>query len=46
MGVIQKDDLAVAGGGGAIGGHLIAELLDKGYSKICSVDVKPVHEWF
>jgi nucleoside-diphosphate-sugar epimerase len=42
-----KDDLiVVTGGGGFIGGHLIADLRRKGYRKLRSVDVKPVEEWY
>jgi nucleoside-diphosphate-sugar epimerase len=35
----------VAGGGGFIGGHLVAELLARGYA-VRSVDVKPEAEWY
>jgi GDP-D-mannose 3',5'-epimerase len=36
----------VAGGGGFIGGHLVARLRAEGYSRIRSVDVKPIGEWY
>jgi GDP-D-mannose 3',5'-epimerase len=36
----------VAGGGGFIGGHLVARLRKEGYSRIRSVDVKPIDEWY
>jgi nucleoside-diphosphate-sugar epimerase len=35
----------VAGGGGFIGGHLVADLLARGYA-VRSVDVKPEAEWY
>jgi nucleoside-diphosphate-sugar epimerase len=38
--------IVVCGGGGFIGGHLIADLRRAGHSRIRSVDVKPLHEWF
>lgn len=36
----------VAGGGGFIGGHLIARLRQDGYKRIRCVDIKPSSEWY
>ncbi len=41
---MSKKPILVAGGGGFIGGHLVARLLKDGY-KVRSVDVKPMDEW-
>ena len=38
-------DVLVAGGGGFIGGHLVADLLAQGLS-VRSVDIKPLSEWY
>ncbi|HEX5446100.1 MAG TPA: NAD-dependent epimerase/dehydratase family protein [Pirellulales bacterium] len=38
--------IVVAGGGGFIGGHLVADLLRRGRTQIRSVDIKPLGEWF
>ena len=44
---MRRDELVVvAGGGGFIGGHLVADLLRDGHERIRSVDVKPPSEWF
>jgi nucleoside-diphosphate-sugar epimerase len=44
--LIGKDDLVVVtGGGGFIGGHLVADLRAKGYRRIRAVDLKPFAEW-
>jgi nucleoside-diphosphate-sugar epimerase len=45
-GVTKSDLVLVAGGGGFIGGHLVADLRAKGYTNIRSVDIKPIGEWF
>jgi len=37
--------ILVAGGGGFIGGHLVARLLADGH-QVRSVDIKPVDEWY
>jgi nucleoside-diphosphate-sugar epimerase len=43
----MKDDLiVVAGGGGFIGGHLVADLRRQGFTRIRSVDIKPMREWY
>src|SRR5688500_9310002 len=38
--------ILVAGGGGFIGGHLVAFLRDQGFKRIRSVDVKPLDQWY
>ncbi|MEZ0578094.1 NAD-dependent epimerase/dehydratase family protein [Nocardioides sp. MH1] len=43
--VSRPVDVLVAGGGGFIGGHLVADLLAQGKT-VRSVDVKPVDEWY
>lgn len=41
------DDLIViAGGGGFIGGHLLERLIKQGYTRLRSVDIKPLDQWF
>ena len=43
---MQKDQLIVVGGGGGfIGGNLIAQLQQRGFTNIRSVDIKPFEEW-
>jgi nucleoside-diphosphate-sugar epimerase len=38
--------ILVAGAGGFIGGHLVADLLKKGHKRIRAVDLKPLPGWF
>jgi nucleoside-diphosphate-sugar epimerase len=37
--------IVVAGAGGFIGGHLVADLLRKGHRNVRAVDIKPTDEW-
>jgi nucleoside-diphosphate-sugar epimerase len=43
---MKSDLILVAGGGGFIGGHLVADLLRRGHTRIRAVDIKPVREWY
>jgi GDP-D-mannose 3',5'-epimerase len=36
----------VAGAGGFIGGWLVRDLVNKGYSNVIAVDVKPISNWY
>jgi nucleoside-diphosphate-sugar epimerase len=38
--------ILVAGAGGFIGGHLVADLVARGFSNIRAVDIKPFDEWY
>jgi len=38
--------IVVAGGGGFIGGHLVESLLNRGFTRVRSVDIKPKEEWY
>jgi GDP-D-mannose 3',5'-epimerase len=42
----SKDHIVVAGGGGFIGGHLVAAFRREGYKSVRAVDVKPLDEWY
>jgi len=42
---MSKKTILVAGGGGFIGGYLVAHLRDKGH-QVRSVDIKPQDEWY
>lgn len=42
----KSTPIVVAGGGGFIGGHLVADLLRQGYTNVRSVDIKPLDEWY
>ena len=43
---MKSDLIVVCGGGGFIGGHLVADLLREGHTRIRSVDHKPFDEWY
>ena len=43
----MRNQLAVVtGGGGFIGGHLVASLLRQGYTNVRAVDIKPLDQWW
>jgi GDP-D-mannose 3',5'-epimerase len=42
---VNRKPIVVAGGGGFIGGHLVARLLEEG-NAVRSVDLKPLAEWY
>jgi GDP-D-mannose 3',5'-epimerase len=45
--MLGNDELVVvAGAGGFIGGHLVADLLRQGCRRVRAVDVKPLDEWY
>ena len=37
--------ILIGGAGGFIGGHLVADLLSQGHTRIRAVDIKPLEEW-
>ena len=43
---MKNDLIVVCGGGGFIGGHMTADLLRQGYTRIRVVDRKPQHHWY
>jgi nucleoside-diphosphate-sugar epimerase len=43
---MKTKKITVCGGGGFIGGHLVAELLKNGERDIRAVDIKPAKEWY
>jgi nucleoside-diphosphate-sugar epimerase len=43
---MKRNKISICGGGGFIGGHLVAELLKQGHSDIRAVDIKPFDEWY
>ena len=42
----MNQKITICGGGGFIGGHLVAQLLRDGHTNVRSVDVKPLKEWY
>ena len=44
--IVHSELIVVCGGGGFIGGHLVADLLRQGQGAIRAVDLKPFDEWY
>ena len=42
----MSNRILVAGAGGFIGGHLVADLLRRGHTDIRAVDIKPTDQWY
>jgi nucleoside-diphosphate-sugar epimerase len=42
----RSESIVVTGGGGFIGGHLVAELQSRGFERIRAVDLKPLGRWY
>ena len=43
---MRNDLIVVAGAGGFIGGHLVADLMHQGHTNIRAVDLKPLEQWW
>jgi len=43
---VKRKTTVVTGAGGFIGGHLVADLLERGFTDVRAVDVKPRERWF
>src|SRR6266404_2523691 len=43
---VKTKKIVVRGGGGIIGGHLLADLLKQGCQDLRAVDIKPLDEWY
>jgi len=43
---MNSGKIVVCGGGGFIGGHLIADLRRQGHTDLRSIDIKPISEWY
>ena len=43
---MASDVVVVAGGGGFIGGHLVAKLREMGHKNVRSIDIKPFDQWY
>jgi nucleoside-diphosphate-sugar epimerase len=42
----RNDLVVIAGAGGFIGGHLVADFRRRGYTRLRAVDIKPFDEWY
>ena len=43
---MPQDLIVVCGAGGFIGGHLVADLVQHGFTRIRAVDIKPLNQWY
>jgi nucleoside-diphosphate-sugar epimerase len=44
--ITTDDVIVIAGGGGFIGGWLVRHLLERGFRRVRSIDLKPLDEWY
>jgi nucleoside-diphosphate-sugar epimerase len=42
----RSKQVVVTGAGGFIGGHLVRELLERGFERVRAVDIKPLGRWY